>query len=300
MIATVSNSGKHSDKCFQNGSNLNILKLFMRSAGFFGIYPFEIESLSERVNISLIYIVLIMSLWIICLIYAGFNRLLFKVTTFEFVLNGLEIFVSVLLFLTILIINIRHPLFKKKFFNKLRIFDNKCVFSKICERNNIFGWFTYICVHIIFPCFLVVYFILLAHLFGFEFMLNFVPQQIGIFYEVFIVTLLWEISSVLQVRYNFINLKLNNFLQSEMICHTVLRLQLQEIKMLYRLLYCAVKQINMHFGFLLLLISCHLIVIFTANFNSILYLTWHVRTDVVILNCVLGPIGISVSLKIVY
>lgn len=83
-------------------------------------------------------------------------------------------------------------------------------------------------------------------------------QNIGLFYDFQIAAFLWEISCIFQSRYTHIEVELQNVLTNKLMDHEIskhiLEHAVHDIKYKYKLLYDAVREINIIFGWIILII----------------------------------------------
>lgn len=102
-----------------------------------------------------------------------------------------------------------------------------------------------------------------------------VIQNIGLVYEIQISTFLWEIASVFQSRYKYLEKHLEDILLNKMPNEQMTQYAFEHsivtIKYKYKLLYVAVEEINAIFGWIILFVLTHVTVVFLRDFYDTLY-----------------------------
>lgn len=105
--------------------------------------------------------------------------------------------------------------------------------------------------------------------------LFYVTQGVGFLYEVYLSAFLWEMASVLQSRYNHLDKRLKDILLNKLPCqqitHYAFEYNIVMLKNKYKLLHIAVRELNVIFGWLILLILIHLTAAFLMNFYDTIY-----------------------------
>lgn len=102
-----------------------------------------------------------------------------------------------------------------------------------------------------------------------------VIQNIGLVYDVQISTFFWELSSVFQSRYKYLEKHLEdtllNKIPNEQMSQVAFEHTMVTIKYKYKLLYNAIEEINVIFGWILLFVLTHVTVVFLRDFYDTLY-----------------------------
>lgn len=105
--------------------------------------------------------------------------------------------------------------------------------------------------------------------------LFYVTRDIGLVYETQIAGFLWEISSILQSRYNHLQRNLEDILLKKLPRQNMSQYEFENqiitIKYKYKLLYIAVVEINVIFGWISLCFLIHLTLVFLMYFYDTIY-----------------------------
>lgn len=284
-----------------NVKDLFFLKLYARSATVIGIFSFTTKSSSKKINYSLLYNIILMGIWSAGALVSTYQRITnpqAHVTTFEDCLDDAYNLLLCALFIGGILRNIRHPNLKQNILNKLAIFDKKCFIVNIDSQCHMWSILKYVCSHVFCPLLSIADFILWSNMIQFNEIFLYFLEYLGMYYEFFLISFLWELATVIECRYKYIKVKLKTLLTKNLTSHTIFILQINEIKTLYKLLYEAIKQVNLLFGFALLIIFSHLVLLFLINFFWLAFLTPISRTDLIVLGSILDPAIIVVSTKI--
>lgn len=235
-----------------------------------------------------------MGTWSVSVIMSAFKRMNTprpNSMIFQDYLDGIFILLSLILFFSLIVRNILHPNLKKKIFNSLEMFDEKCATEHSKSKCNFLSLVRYSSAYIVCPL------LFLANLKAALYWTNLhlftviaLPQYIALFYEMYMTAFLWEIVIVIESRYNYVKFILRNNLKRYSMSHSIFILHINQLKTLIAILHEVMKQVNLLFGFVIVIVFSHMITMFLMTFTQMFLVTsidWKILDFVVIPSLVL-------------
>lgn len=281
----------------KNTKNLFFLNLFLRSATIIGIFPVATKPPSGKLNCPLLIIIILMGIWSVSIIVSAFKRFTNtppNALIFKDYIEGTYLLVSLALYLSLVLRNIHHPYLKMKILHKLRMFDEKCFIEDNAETCRLSSMLRYLAAHIACPLLCFLNMMVIDNWNDFNKLLIVIPLYIEMCYETFMTTFLWELATVIESRYKYVKFRLGNLLIQNSMNHPIFILHTIQIKTLFGILYSAMKQVNILFGFVMLVTFAHMVLQILIKLQLILLVKSH-SNDLKFLDFIVSCLFVLVS-----
>lgn len=254
--------------------NQFLLQLHIKLANILGICP--VQNLTQNYNYKKIYPCLILTILISFTIWAGMKRVSYgDMMSFRTIVS-ISTFISLTWFSMALLKNsVCSVKSWGNFLQSLFKFDNDCGKAQEVVGRKCLKRFLFILIRLTFLCYILIDHRIWASISKNHYTLLYFPQYIGLFYEMNVAAFFWEVSAVLESRYNYVHENLLIILNRYSGRHiSLLKLEwnseIIRIKYLYKLLFISIKEIDAIFGFILLFFFMHIQATFIGSFNWLL------------------------------
>lgn len=211
----------------------------------------------------------------VTLVMCTCERYLFRgyYTAFEGLLGIITNFTLGLLFLSIIFSHWKRQKSWENFLENLSAFDDKVPIHQMKNHEKKLKFLKYLIIYST-PLFNSVVNTYVWLKFGSEdFFKNiplYVTQQAGLFYEIALSGYLWEISCILESRYQYLSEYMQNIIPKKALRRHISQYLYEDgirnVKYKYSLLNEAVKEINAVFGWIMLFVLCHALMLFLFVF----------------------------------
>lgn len=259
-----------------------ILKLHFFVAKYLCIYPFTF--VNERCSIGKVYAAVILVSLVSMSFYKGYKNLTDKkLTAFGAIIMASFTFTQGALYISLLFNNMMKINYWKYLMMDLSNFDHSCGSYQVCIDQKKRKIIIFISSRLLVVSYAIFEYVIWPRNKTLSYIPQFLPKHIAFLYDISLATMIWELSAVIQSRYEFLQNDLGKILEQGPLTQDRFDKEIMEMKKLYKILHRIVKGVDQIFGKVILMFLANLqVTILYGVYWTVLFWDIHLNYQIII------------------